>query len=423
MISAHKDADEKKHEMMVKKKNTILIISQGVGAIPIVPQLCHALRDQHRVIVAGPDGRTAAGRVGAQYGFDLFSTSGLAQVLRRIRSPRPRREEMEASLQQGGVSAGNANWFWYLMRFIFRSIPALFRLLLIRPPDFLICVDALYLPVTRIAAAVWRRPYAYAMIEIYSEQDSSAGGGKKKLMAWVESFGVTKAAGLMVPDKTWARILKMRYKLAGLPVFVIRTCPVVPNNIPETFGVDGSKPLQVYYHGMFSPDRGLECTIQAMKYTQNATLSLRGFGVIEDKLRQMVADEKLGGKVFFLAPVEREELTKSAVGHDVGVVAFEGTLANGRFGVGFKTYEYLAAGLALLTPPSRVLKALVSETQTGLVYGFGDARSLADCINRFEMDRSLLAQCTNSARYWARNRFNEEVQSEFIRSAVTTMIC
>ena len=409
--------------MIGQEKTSILIISQGVGAIPVVPQLCHALRDQYRVIVGGPDGGTAASRVGAHHGVDLFSTSGLAQMLRRVRSRRHRQAEGEATVQQSGESAGKANWFWYLIRFILLSTPALFRLLLLRPPDLLICVDALYLPVTRIAAALWRRPYAYAMIEIYSEQDASAGGAKKKLMAWVESFGVTKAAGVMVPDETWARILKMRYKLARLPVFVIRTCPVVPDNIPDSFGGDGSKPLQVYYHGMFFPDRGLECAVQAMKYTQNATLSLRGFGVFEDKLRQMVAEEKLGDKVVFLPPVKREELTKSAVGHDVGIVAFEGTLANGRFGVGFKTYEYLAAGLALLTPPSKVLKALVSETKTGLVYGFGDARSLADCINRFEMDRSLLAQCSNSARYWARSRYNEEVQSELIRSAVTIMIC
>ncbi len=404
-------------------KTSILIISQGAGAIPVVPQLCYALRDQHRVIVGAPDGVTAASRVGAQHGVNLFSTSVLTQMLHGARSRVHRKAQGEATVQQKEESAGKSNCFWYLIRFILLTVSALFRILLMQPPGLLICVDALYLPVTRIAATLWRRPYAYVMIEIYSEQDASAGRAKKKLMGWVESFGVTKAAGVMVPDEMWARILKMRYKLAQLPVYVIRTCPVVPDNIPGSLGGDGSKPLQVYYHGMFSPDRGLECVIEAMKYTKNAILSLRGFGVIEDKLRQIVAEEKLGDKVVFLPRVKREELTKSAVGHDVGIVTFEGTLANGRFGVGFKTYEYMAAGLALLTPPSKVLKSLVSETRTGLVYDFGDARSLANCINRFEGDRSLLAQCTDSARYWARCRYNEQVQSELIRSAVTMMIC
>lgn len=399
-----------------RTEKSIIILSQCVGGIPSVAQLCKALQGQYVVTVAGPDGESGALRLGAHRGFNLFSTDWITRFFRKYRpAPAP-------TPAIPNKARNSYDWLVYLIRFIALAAPALIRLLLERPPSLIICVDALYLPGTRIAAALWRKPYAYVMIEICGEQDKADSVRKKKIMAWLESFGVAAATGVMVPDATWARLLRMRYKLLDLATFVIVTCPGIPENRRALSPDVTSEPLKVYYHGMFFPNRGLECLVLAMKYTQNAVLSLRGSGAAETTLRELVRCEGLTGKVIFLPPVLREELTGSAVGHEVGVTTFDGFLVNGRFGVGFKTYEYMVAGLALLVPPSRVLRPLVARTQTGLLYDFGSARSLADGINRFATDRRLVAECAKSSRRWADSTYNESVQAESIRVAVLQML-
>lgn len=396
-----------------------MIVSEGVGAIPTVGQLSHALRDNYRITLVGPDGKSGAIRLGADRGVNLFSSSGITRRLRNLRRTSP---SAVAFVGRSRPSKPTGDWFWYLIKIITSTIPAFVKILFERPPALIVCVDAWYLPITRTAAAIWGRPYAYAMIEIHPEQDNTASALKKKIMKWVESWGVAASAGVIVPDETWARLLRTRYGLPNLRSFLIVTCPGIPHNRCAISSATTSEPLKVYYHGMFSPNRGLECVIIAMKYTQNAILSMRGSGLSENHLKDLIQKEGLKDKVVFLPPVPREELTASAIGQEVGVTAFDGSLANGRFGIGFKTFEYMAAGLALLVPPSRVLRPLIRRTQAGLLYNFGDAQSLAKAINRFASDRQLLVACADSSRRWADSTYNESVQAVIIRVSVKQMI-
>lgn len=108
-----------------------MIVSQGVGAIPTVGQLSHALRDNYRITLVGPDGKSGAIRLGADRGVNLFSSSGITRRLRNLRRTSP---SAVAFVSRSRPSKPTGDWFWYLIKIITSTIPAFVKILFERPP-------------------------------------------------------------------------------------------------------------------------------------------------------------------------------------------------------------------------------------------------------------------------------------------------
>ena len=399
-------------------RQSIVIVSENICGIPSVAMVCDALRGDWDITVAGPDAGEGAVRQKVLRGLPFWTTAGVARWWSRRRgSSGPGTATAGPSLAGG---RRKLDWVRFLLRFCLGTPLSLLQLLRRGRPDLIVCVDAFYLTACRLAANWHHCPYAYVMLEIYPDQNVAASRGSRRLMAMVERFGLGKAAGVLVQDQVWGRLLRIRYRLPRLQSFVVTTTPPLLDSapLPEP---PASGPLKVYYHGIYSPNRGLENVILAMKNTRNAVLAMRGFGCAEAELRELVQKEGVADRVIFLPPVAREDLPSAAVGHDAGVVSADGALGNGRFAVCFKTYEYIAAGLALLVPPSYALLPLIRRTGTGLAYKFGSPESLAAAINHLAADRSALARHQAASRHWAGECYNAAYQADALRAAVRSM--
>lgn len=128
-----------------------------------------------------------------------------------------------------------------------------------------------------------------------------------------------------------------------------------------------NSPLKFYYHGALFENRGLEAAILAIKDIENAELYIRGFGPLEQKLIQIIKEHEISN-VFLLEPVEMSKLTEEAVNFDIGLSLVRMNVLNHQYNVGFKTFENISAGLALMVPASKPLKKLIDHAFNGMYY-------------------------------------------------------
>ena len=150
---------------------------------------------------------------------------------------------------------------------------------------------------------------------------------------------------------------------------------------------------------------------------QGGHLYLRGFGPDEQKLKDLVVELKLDGQVFFLPPVDVEELVAQGRDYDVGVIIARPDTANGRMCTGFKCFEYLNSGLALLAPSSLPLRAFIKDTDCGLNYGWPDEMVFREKIQHIIAHKSELLILKRAARN-ASAQFNAGIQVVPLRAAL-----
>ncbi|WP_300662164.1 glycosyltransferase [Fluviicola sp.] len=125
--------------------------------------------------------------------------------------------------------------------------------------------------------------------------------------------------------------------------------------------------LKFYYHGALFENRGLEAAILAIKDLPNAELHIRGFGPLKETLIHLIQKHEISN-VFLLEPVEMSKLTEEAIHFDLGVSLVRMNVLNHQYNVGFKTFENISAGLALIVPESKPLKKLIDHASNGIYY-------------------------------------------------------
>lgn len=217
---------------------------------------------------------------------------------------------------------------------------------------------------------------------------------------------------LVVTEEQQARLQNM-----GVPaekITVIRNTPVT---IPEIRRPAPNPELQLIYVGEVHHFRGLDCAIRAVgrlvRKGMRVRLKLLGRGKTEDVLKALAAQEA-PANVDFLGWVEPAEAQRAVARADVGLVPHvrnpftDTTVPN-------KIYDYMGAGLPVVTSDPRPLKRLVEETRCGLVYPSGDDAAMAAAIERLgdtELRRELGA---NGARE-VRQRYHWAVDAEVLRA-------
>jgi hypothetical protein len=107
---------------------------------------------------------------------------------------------------------------------------------------------------------------------------------------------------------------------------------------------------------------------RARKKFEGIQVFIRGFGTILNELKELVISQNLTNKVFFLEPVDTQLLSEVGKDYDFGATMGRMNVANHLYATGFKTFENLSAGLALILPESYPLKKLNQEYKVGITY-------------------------------------------------------
>jgi glycosyltransferase involved in cell wall biosynthesis len=162
------------------------------------------------------------------------------------------------------------------------------------------------------------------------------------------------------------------------------------------------------YAGAFAPHKGVHTAIEAMALLaekpemRGVTLSLVGSGHpdYEARLRRMVADASLQGRVSFWPRVPREEMPELLRRFDVLVFPsiWEENLAR-------MMQEAMASGLVVVGTPTGGSPEALYDGRTGLAFPPGDATRLADCLEALARDPALRRRLVQSARSLVAEKF------------------
>lgn len=203
----------------------------------------------------------------------------------------------------------------------------------------------------------------------------------------IERLFLPQCAHVFTVNDTIANLMTNRYFIEK-PTVLLNVPVYVPKRTPEPLG--DHERIKLLYHGGFQIDRGLENLIEAMKFVDHpTTLALRGFGELEPVLFRQVKQMGLEDRVNFAPVVSMEQLIPTSFEYHVGILPF---VRNSSYKISLpnKLFEYMAAGLAILSNNLPEIVSIVEKHKIGRIYDSEDPKKIAEDINLLIGNRELL---------------------------------
>ena len=181
-----------------------------------------------------------------------------------------------------------------------------------------------------------------------------------------------------------------------VPVLVVRNVPYrrvkTISGKKDELGIPSAAKV-ILYQGALNVDRGLEEAILAMKYLkQEAVLVIAGTGDIDEKLKLLVAEEKLEDRVRFTGQVPFQELHFVTAIADLGLSVEKDTGINYQNCLPNKFLDYIQARVPVLVTPFPEMKQIVEQYGIGGFIGSHDPSHLAKRIDEMLGNPAVMAE-------------------------------
>lgn len=171
------------------------------------------------------------------------------------------------------------------------------------------------------------------------------------------------------------------------PSLTIRNTPIY-QEVP--FRPTRRDRIDVLYHGIVVPNRGLEAAVESVSlWRPDFTLTIRGPENPEftPVLRARIAALGLQDRVRLVPAVPMTALVEEAAASDIGFFALPGHSLHNEFALPNKFFEYVMAGLALCTTDLPEMARLIHKYDLGLTIGAVEPVAIAAAINALDPDR------------------------------------
>lgn len=184
------------------------------------------------------------------------------------------------------------------------------------------------------------------------------------------------------------------------------------------------KRLEVVYLGILEIPRGLYDAVEAVRMLRARSIPVRltivGSGrdapLFQQRARMAgLADDA----VRFTGYVSREEAMHTVATSDVGLLANHRT-EQWQTSIPNKLFDYMAAGLAVVTSDTAPCARIVRETAAGEVFRAGDAADLARALERLT-DPGLRAAAGEAGRRAVLNRYNWQGDSSVLLRVINSL--
>lgn len=171
--------------------------------------------------------------------------------------------------------------------------------------------------------------------------------------------------------------------------------PLVVRNVTNYFEAPRRVPgetIEVLYHGLVSPLRGLETVIASVpRWRPEFRLRIRGMpdpGYVEG-LRELAARHGVTERVVFDGAVDLRDLVPLAARSDIGIFVQENVSLHKKHTLPNKIFEYIMAGLPVIVSDLPEMRRVVDEHDLGFCVPELTPEAVAESVNRFGRDNLL----------------------------------
>lgn len=184
--------------------------------------------------------------------------------------------------------------------------------------------------------------------------------------------------------------------------------------------------IRLVYAGSIMEKKGLGCIIAALPevVSANPDIRLRVIGDGRDlpRMKEMVHELGLDGVVEFLPMLSMPDLARALAESHVGIEScFLNELTQQT--VPGKLFEYMAAGLPVLSSPRRPVKRILQETGAGIVFPSFAKHEIAQAVLRLIQDPEELRKMGTRARQTVLSRYNWEANIELLKRTICKRGC
>jgi glycosyltransferase involved in cell wall biosynthesis len=209
------------------------------------------------------------------------------------------------------------------------------------------------------------------------------------------------------------RLLK-DYELS-IPAFRLRNVPQKAQKVPLQEILEVRKePLKLVWHGMaiyFNNRRGVHILVQAVAACKaEVKLFLQGNFPASEKaiLDQYKKELKLDGKIEVVPAAHPDEIVASLTAYDVGLTGELPEEENQELTSSNKLFDYINAGLAVLSSNTKGLEETVREYGVGEIYEAGNVAQLAQLIDRLALEKAYLEKFKKASVEASKNLYWEK---------------
>jgi glycosyltransferase involved in cell wall biosynthesis len=229
-------------------------------------------------------------------------------------------------------------------------------------PNAVLCIDTEAAFIASIYKSV---PKFYFIYEFYADQFLNIHKNFQRFLQSIEKKALLDSTVIISSvNGEIGNYINTRYNLEKEILSISVTPPFTFNESIEPI----QEPISIYYHGIIIENRGLENLVTAVQKYSGIKIFIRGEGDLLDRLKEMAFELNVMDRVEFLESVPTQMLSQVAKQYDFGITMARMNVLNHQYAAGFKTFENLSAGLALILPESYPLKKLNQEYKVGITY-------------------------------------------------------
>lgn len=295
--------------------------------------------------------------------------------------------------------------------------------LLRTPADIYHALDLPALPACYIVAKLRRKPLIFEAYELpLSTLSVSELSISRRwlhgLLAPLLVYMLPRCTGVITVSPPLVEELRKRYHCSA--VSLIRNVPVYRavsknNRLREYIGL-GPEVRIVLYQGFLQTSRSLDLLIRAAAFLeQNIFIVMMGAGdeATQSQLKALIAREGVTDRVRILPPVPYDELLDWTASADLGsIIYMPDRVLNNRMMLPNKLFEYLMAGLPILSSQIEAISNVISTYEVGQVVTSLAPEDIAKAINTLMADHTSLARMRRNALYAAQQVFCWEKEKE-----------
>lgn len=216
----------------------------------------------------------------------------------------------------------------------------------------------------------------------------------QRIITAIERFFIKKVDLVMTTGWMDSEFLEKFYSLPKTSV--VRNIPLYQKaeakvDFRKLYDISEDK-LILLYQGVLIPGRGISIVIEALSKIPNAVFLLLGDGDQKETYKKLAQKHGVSDRVIFAGSFCQKELINYTSAADVGLSLIENISISYYHALPNKLFEYIMAGLPVLSSNLPQMKNIIDIYKVGEVVDLENDQLIVELLNKWSNDREQLSR-------------------------------